>query len=715
MVIAQVHHLANDYIVLLKGGVQDWNAVLADGGVGRILVFARVVLLRLHELLLATRGDVAMLLVLVHRVVEPTEQPTLDRRPVHNDAVLLVVATVARDGDDGVDPVGHLVHLQDVHRPRLHQRTGQGQEQVAVLVQTLGVVAGVDAHCLLAHRRLIGVSRRLVVVRQWDAARHVPHNETGVNLVVGVMRGHVLLAKGNPQGLRLGGINVFHAGLHPRGPVGSQDGELGSCPKDGADETTCVGLDDEGVQQGVPRHRDVGVKTERLLGGPKLVHDGLGIGGVSNDDAVQGDGSALVDVGRINPGQVALVLEEVEHRVAGDMLGDTRQEAHRLDDAHRVTLGRLHGADEPPGRAVELAGSQKLARLLHRCLDATQVAERGDIGHATEHLRDTHLGRVGQTGGVAGPQSLDGEVARSKRLLELALDGRELENLVEVVDVEDVHRARLTLLPGIVVDFLDELVASVVADLLEELTEQMGQKRTGGDDTLVGIRIAVVQRNCAHVREQEPTNHAGGQHTPAGVVDGERGVLSRELDVREILGRQELTNVGTLVLLVGAVLEVDREELDGVLLGEDANLRTVAEGRTQELDVRVVLGAPDQLGNLAVSCDAERTEVDHDGNVLAEARDTRKERIPKAVELGGQANLQLLGRHCEALVKRLHLHRVGVLGTGLLGLKHHDAIVCNLLLTEDRPLGPMDEKVAERVVRTLSVLGKSKRVVLEKA
>ena len=55
-----------------------------------------------------------------------------------------------------------------------------------------------------------------------------------------------------------------------------------------------------------------------------------------------------------------------------------------------------------------------------------------------------------------------------------------------------------------------------------------------------------------------------------------------------------------------------------------------------------------------------------------------------------------------------------MLGAGLLGLEHHDAIVGDLLLTEDRSLRAVDEKVAERIVSTLSKLRQSQGIVLEK-
>ena len=55
---------------------------------------------------------------------------------------------------------------------------------VAIRIVSFRVVRGVDAHCLLAHRRLVHVARRLVVVGIWYSARKCAQNECRVQLAV---------------------------------------------------------------------------------------------------------------------------------------------------------------------------------------------------------------------------------------------------------------------------------------------------------------------------------------------------------------------------------------------------------------------------------------------------------------------------------------------------------------------------------------------------
>ncbi len=143
---------------------------------------------------------------------------------------------------------------------------------------------------------------------------------------------------------------------------------------------------------------------------------------------------------------------------------------------------------------MELAGCQKLARLLHGRLNAAEMADRRVLRETTENLGHAHLGGIAERGGVRSAETLDCEVTRSQSLLELAFDGVDLEDLVEVVHGENVHgtRALVALLPAIVVDLLNKLIARVIADLLEELTEEMGEKRTRGHHALVRVGIAII-------------------------------------------------------------------------------------------------------------------------------------------------------------------------------------------------------------------------------
>ena len=98
----------------------------------------------------------------------------------------------------------------------------------------------------------------------------------------------------------------------------------------------------------------------------------------------------------------------------------------------------------------------------------------------------------------------------------------------------------------------------------------MGQERAGRDDTLVRVGIAVIELDLPLIGQEETADHARGQEGLAGIVDGGCHGLARELDVRQILGREELADIRVLVLLRRPVLEVAREIGDGLLLREDA-------------------------------------------------------------------------------------------------------------------------------------------------
>ena len=118
----QVHNLADHHIVLLDHGILDGNTCLLDGMVRRILERLRVLVTGLGEALLAPAGHVAVLLVLVHRVIVSAHEPALQGSAIEDDGVLLIVARVAGDGHDGIAARRHLMHVQDAHNLRLHDR-----------------------------------------------------------------------------------------------------------------------------------------------------------------------------------------------------------------------------------------------------------------------------------------------------------------------------------------------------------------------------------------------------------------------------------------------------------------------------------------------------------------------------------------------------------------------------------------------------------------
>ena len=116
----------------------------------------------------------------------------------------------------------------------------------------------------------------------------------------------------------------------------------------------------------------------------------------------------------------------------------------------------------------------------------------------------------------------------------------------------------------------------------------MREQSTCRDHALVGIGVTVIQRNLTLVGEKQATNHACCQQCLAGIQSGQRRILTCEPYMWKILASEQLAHIRTLVFLIGSILEVHREELDGILLGEDTNLSTITEGCRQQFHVVVV-------------------------------------------------------------------------------------------------------------------------------
>ena len=108
-----------------------------------MLVTARALLLWLGEPLFPTARHIAVFLILIDGVVEPPHESSVQRAAVEDDGILLVVARVACDRDNGVSPARHLVHVQDIHDLGLHDGALGRTQHVGVPVQALVVVGGI--------------------------------------------------------------------------------------------------------------------------------------------------------------------------------------------------------------------------------------------------------------------------------------------------------------------------------------------------------------------------------------------------------------------------------------------------------------------------------------------------------------------------------------------------------------------------------------------
>eukprot|EP00126_Sphaerothecum_destruens_P000332 Sdes_comp10388_c0_seq1m2045 len=178
------------------------------------------------------------LLVSVRPEKTRPEKAAINRRLVHNHRILLVVASVARNRHNRIDARRKLPKVQILHRARRHQRLLRIVQNMRQRIHPHLVVGDVDPHRLLPHRRLVRVSRRLVVVRERDDGGTHAENHRRVDLTVGVSgavgwrcfpaglqqrrggRAEIFSSHGNHAGfllLRVDKLN--HTSVHQVGPA----------------------------------------------------------------------------------------------------------------------------------------------------------------------------------------------------------------------------------------------------------------------------------------------------------------------------------------------------------------------------------------------------------------------------------------------------------------------------------------------------------------
>ena len=149
----QGDRLADDHVVAANAHARRADAVVVQLVVEGVAHAAHAVPVRLLDHLLVVVVHVA-LLVAIRAEEDGAEQAAVDARRAHDDRVLLVVARVGQDGDDGVDAGGQVVEAHVLHGARGRQRLLRVVEHVRQCVHAHVEVGRVHAHRLLAHRRL---------------------------------------------------------------------------------------------------------------------------------------------------------------------------------------------------------------------------------------------------------------------------------------------------------------------------------------------------------------------------------------------------------------------------------------------------------------------------------------------------------------------------------------------------------------------------------
>mmetsp|Transcript_1578 Transcript_1578/g.6248 ORF Transcript_1578/g.6248 Transcript_1578/m.6248 type:complete len:449 (+) Transcript_1578:638-1984(+) len=181
--------LADDDVLARDARARRRQPVLVELVILRRLPHPRRVLARGPLDHLLAYGPSALLLISVGAVEHRPHEPPINRALVHNQGVLLVVARVNHDRHDRVLPRGQLTEVQELHAARRDQRFLRVVQDVPLRLEPQIKVGGVHAHRLLAHRTLVHVARRLVVVREgYDTATDA-QDHRWVNLAMCIARG----------------------------------------------------------------------------------------------------------------------------------------------------------------------------------------------------------------------------------------------------------------------------------------------------------------------------------------------------------------------------------------------------------------------------------------------------------------------------------------------------------------------------------------------
>lgn len=202
--------LADDYVVTTHSGPWLDQTILVKLVVGSVSTSQSLPVVRHLETLVFRFQSIG-----VGAEEGRPEYSSVNTRLVANDGVLLVVASVASDGHDCVAPSGELFEVEEIHTLGADQWLLGIVEDMSQSVHPQEVVAGVDAHGLLSHCTLIGVSWRLIVVGERNDACANSEYHGWVDLTVGVSTLLAFLAQithvhGDHCGFLLLNIQVLH-------------------------------------------------------------------------------------------------------------------------------------------------------------------------------------------------------------------------------------------------------------------------------------------------------------------------------------------------------------------------------------------------------------------------------------------------------------------------------------------------------------------------
>lgn len=179
-----------------------------------------------------------MLLILVDRVVERTEESTIDSTPIENDGILLILATLDSNRNNRIITEWHLLRSQKIHHACLHKGTHGRTENIPVLIQTFRIILCLQTHRLLSHRRLVRITRRLVVIAERNARSHMTQNQCGMDFAMGMRMVEFGRLKCNSNGFGFARINLLEIVLNPCIPIRRIRGRRCNLPIHNTEERT---------------------------------------------------------------------------------------------------------------------------------------------------------------------------------------------------------------------------------------------------------------------------------------------------------------------------------------------------------------------------------------------------------------------------------------------------------------------------------------------
>mmetsp|Transcript_34960 Transcript_34960/g.87209 ORF Transcript_34960/g.87209 Transcript_34960/m.87209 type:complete len:662 (-) Transcript_34960:1408-3393(-) len=340
--------------------------------------------------------------VLAHH--DAPAEAAVERGAVEDERVLDVVTRVGHHGDHCVVAGRQLGEVDEIDRARLDERLVRVDEQVEDRVDALRLVTRDCPHGLLAHRTLVGVARRLVVVRVGDEAGADAQDCERVDLEVRGARVDVPLVEGDLGRVLLVHVEVFDEPLadevlpvaHPfrqlRHVLGQHSGAAVLHHDQRPADTPGVGCDVDRPLRGVQLHRDELAEAAAAAQAAQGAHKHLRVAVDAKQHAVDEYERAAAVSAEVEAGQQVHVLHSQVERQPVDwrlvvVRRHVRCERQVLDQAARLPLGRVRRAEHAPLRRLQRARSGDFARLLELGHDARHHAERRDEGEARENLR----------------------------------------------------------------------------------------------------------------------------------------------------------------------------------------------------------------------------------------------------------------------------------------------------------------------------------------